>query len=149
MSFLESVRTCLKKYATISGRASRAEFWWFQVFISLIPMLIISITLVFMAYAYYMQLQGEKASEILGFAFFASMMALAAIAQISYLAFLVPNICVLIRRFHDTGHSGYEILYGLIPMVGVIYCLVLCCLPSDEGTNQYGPNPCVMLEDKE
>jgi len=29
MSIQESVTTCLKKYATFSGRASRSEFWWF------------------------------------------------------------------------------------------------------------------------
>lgn len=32
MTFFESVTTCLKKYGTFNGRASRAEFWWFQLF---------------------------------------------------------------------------------------------------------------------
>lgn len=31
MTFLDSVNTCLKKTLTISGRASRSEFWWFQL----------------------------------------------------------------------------------------------------------------------
>ena len=32
MGFHESVRTVLwKKYATFSGRASRSEYWWFQL----------------------------------------------------------------------------------------------------------------------
>ncbi len=30
--FLNAVKTCLRKYATFSGRASRAEFWWFFLF---------------------------------------------------------------------------------------------------------------------
>ena len=34
MKFSQAVKTCFKKkYFTISGRASRSEFWWFQVFI--------------------------------------------------------------------------------------------------------------------
>jgi uncharacterized membrane protein YhaH (DUF805 family) len=32
MGFIEAVKTCLQKYATFSGRASRAEFWWFVLF---------------------------------------------------------------------------------------------------------------------
>lgn len=31
MTFLDSFKTCLKKTLTISGRASRSEFWWFQL----------------------------------------------------------------------------------------------------------------------
>lgn len=32
MTFFESVRTCLRKYARFSGRASRAEYWWWVLF---------------------------------------------------------------------------------------------------------------------
>jgi len=35
MSFFESIRTCLVKYADFNGRASRSEFWWFALFILL------------------------------------------------------------------------------------------------------------------
>jgi uncharacterized membrane protein YhaH (DUF805 family) len=35
MSFVESVRTCLKKYATFSGGATRPEYWWFVLFSAL------------------------------------------------------------------------------------------------------------------
>lgn len=29
MTFQEAIKVCLNKYADFSGRASRAEFWWF------------------------------------------------------------------------------------------------------------------------
>ena len=32
MTFSTSVVTCFRKYVTFSGRASRSEFWWFQLF---------------------------------------------------------------------------------------------------------------------
>jgi uncharacterized membrane protein YhaH (DUF805 family) len=32
MSFRASVKTCFNKYAVFQGRASRSEFWWFQLF---------------------------------------------------------------------------------------------------------------------
>ena len=36
MTFAESILVCLKKYAEFRGRASRPEFWWFFLFISLV-----------------------------------------------------------------------------------------------------------------
>lgn len=32
MNFQTSITTCLSKYATFSGRASRSEYWWFILF---------------------------------------------------------------------------------------------------------------------
>ena len=146
MSFTESVRTCFKKYATLSGRASRAEFWWFQLFNYLISILLFVVSAVFMIYALVHQLHGTEPQKGAMIAFGATTVILMLIAQMVSLALLVPNICVLVRRFHDTGHSGYEIFYGLIPLVGVVYCLVLCFLPSEEGDNKYGPNPYEPIE---
>ena len=34
MTFGESVSTCLKKYFVFKGRASRSEYWWFQLIVS-------------------------------------------------------------------------------------------------------------------
>ena len=36
MTFNESILICLKKYADFTGRASRSEFWWFTLFITLV-----------------------------------------------------------------------------------------------------------------
>lgn len=36
MAFQESILVCLKKYAEFNGRASRSEFWWFTVFLTLV-----------------------------------------------------------------------------------------------------------------
>jgi uncharacterized membrane protein YhaH (DUF805 family) len=33
MTFTESISTCLRKYATFEGTASRSEFWWFWLFL--------------------------------------------------------------------------------------------------------------------
>ncbi len=36
MPFFESIRVCLVKYAEFTGRASRSEFWWFMLFVTLV-----------------------------------------------------------------------------------------------------------------
>jgi uncharacterized membrane protein YhaH (DUF805 family) len=33
MTFVESIKTCLAKYADFNGRASLSEFWWFVLFV--------------------------------------------------------------------------------------------------------------------
>ena len=35
ITFFESIRVCLTKYADFNGRASRPEFWWFTLFVLL------------------------------------------------------------------------------------------------------------------
>lgn len=35
ITFYESIRKCLTKYAEFNGRASRSEFWWFALFVVL------------------------------------------------------------------------------------------------------------------
>lgn len=35
MGFLQAVKTCLGKFFTLQGRASRAEYWWFFLFVIL------------------------------------------------------------------------------------------------------------------
>ena len=36
LTFYESIRLCLAKYAEFNGRASRSEFWWFTLFVTLV-----------------------------------------------------------------------------------------------------------------
>jgi uncharacterized membrane protein YhaH (DUF805 family) len=36
MTFQESVKVCLTKYADFTGRATRSEYWWFVLFIVLV-----------------------------------------------------------------------------------------------------------------
>ncbi len=50
------------------------------------------------------------------------------------LAVFIPNIAVSIRRMHDIGKSGWFIL---IPF----YNIYLFTIDSEQGTNEYGPNP--------
>lgn len=50
-------------------------------------------------------------------------------------------MAVSIRRLHDTGRSGWNILLGFIPIIGPILLLIYYVDDSDPGSNAYGPNP--------
>ena len=57
------------------------------------------------------------------------------------LGILLPTLAVAARRLHDTDKSGWWQLLWFIPIVGWIVLLVFLVRDSDEGDNQYGPNP--------
>lgn len=114
----------LKKYGDFSGRARRSEYWSF-ILISSVIYLVLLITDIFV-------LAGNN-SYGLGF--------LGILAVIYYLAALLPALAVLVRRLHDTGHSGWWWFIGIVPIVGEIVLLVFLVTDSQPGANQYGPNP--------
>lgn len=111
MSFIEAVKACFSKYATFTGRARRSEFWYFNLFYSLIYFLLF----------------------ITGIGIF--------ILPIVGLAFILPLLSVGVRRLHDIGKSGWWILINLIPIIGWIIFLVWCCTDSQQGGNNWGANP--------
>jgi uncharacterized membrane protein YhaH (DUF805 family) len=110
--FLEA----LKKYAVFSGRARRKEYWMYTLFITIIYIVLAVIS---------------SASKSAGIA----------LLVIFYLAILLPSVAVGVRRLHDTGRSGWWLLFGIVPLVGGITLLVFTCLDSQPGPNKYGPNP--------
>ena len=52
----------------------------------------------------------------------------------------IPVLSVTCRRLHDTNRSGWFLLLYFIPLIGLIWLLVLCCLEGTEGENRYGPD---------
>lgn len=141
MGFGEAVRTVLKdKYATFSGRASRSEFWWFQLFYVLCCLAFG--VLLFLAGA--MQMPAESAQG--GFPL--PVIAVFIIAGILGLAALVPMIALQVRRLHDRNMSGWWYLgvfvAGFIPFLNFaasIALVVIDVLKGTDGPNKYGPDP--------
>ena len=105
----------LKKYAVFSGRARRAEYWYFVLFNMIIGIVLGIID------------GGIGSGSIL--------------SGIYPLAVLIPSIAVSVRRLHDTNHSGWWLLINLLPLIGTIILVVFLVRDSQPGKNQYGPNP--------
>ena len=108
----------LKKYAVFSGRARRKEYWYFSLFNMLIG---IALALVDVSFN----------QEVGGGLLYA----------IYSLAVLIPGLAVCVRRLHDTGRSGWWLLIGFVPLIGIIVLIVFTAQDSHLGENQYGPNP--------
>jgi uncharacterized membrane protein YhaH (DUF805 family) len=114
MGFGEAVSVCFKKSFVWEGRASRAEFWWFE----LAQLLIIIVALII--------------DQIIG---------TGVLYIIAAIVFILPSIAVLIRRLHDTDRTGWWYWIQLLPLIGLIVILVFTLSGSNEGDNKYGPNP--------
>ena len=125
ISFIDSITTCLsEKYFTLSGRASRAEYWWFALASWLVLMLLCVMMGVFAALY---KSEGGMLYLLLLF-----------LPVLGILALVIPSVTVCVRRLHDTGRSGWWYMINFLPYVGGIVLLVLMCLPSDPDENEYG-----------
>ena len=57
------------------------------------------------------------------------------------LGVLLPSLGVAVRRLHDTDRSGWWLLIGLIPLIGLIVLIVFFVMDSQPGQNRFGANP--------
>jgi uncharacterized membrane protein YhaH (DUF805 family) len=105
----------LKKYAVFTGRAGRREYWYFALVNFVVSVLLGLIFSIF----------SDTLGDIIGLVY--------------GLAVLVPSLAVSVRRLHDSGKSGWMLLVGLIPIVGVVWLIVLHVRKGNEGINKYGP----------
>jgi uncharacterized membrane protein YhaH (DUF805 family) len=116
MGFMDAVKTCLNKYASIEGRASRSEYWWFYLFtmiVGLVPYFLGAIA-------------GSSILIIIG--------------GIIILGLMLPGICAGIRRLHDHDKSGWWMLIALVPIVSLVL-LYWFVIRGTVGPNQFGPDP--------
>lgn len=54
------------------------------------------------------------------------------------LALFLPSLAVMVRRFHDTGRSGWYALITFIPLVGTILMIVFLVEESSPAANTWG-----------
>ena len=113
------------KFATFSGRARRAEFWYFYLFLFVIHAVLSIVAHGALtspgdmdAYRGVMGLEG-----LIG------------------LVLLLPMIAVAVRRLHDTDRSGWWWWIQIVPLIGVILLIVFAAERGTPGDNRYGPPP--------
>ena len=125
-----------KHYADFSGRARRSEYWGTVLFNGLIQAglsIILSIvaTILFSS----IEINGEVTFSPLFFL-------LPDIPIYIYgLVWLLPGLAVAVRRLHDIGKSGWNLLWILLPIVGAIMLIYWYCQDSQPEENKWGANP--------
>ena len=110
MTFTKSIENCFNKFANFEGRASKSEFWWFQLFYVIV--LVVATLL----------------DSLLGYRdlFY----------WIGYIICLLPGLAVGSRRLHDTNRTGWwQLLY--LTFIGVIV-LIVWWVADGGKKNKYG-----------
>jgi uncharacterized membrane protein YhaH (DUF805 family) len=114
MSFTDAVKTCFSKYVDFKGRASRAEYWWFALFVGLV---------------YVVGLVLTSIDDTVG----------GLVLLVGILGVILPQLAAAVRRLHDTGRSGAWYLIAFVPYVGSIVLIVLLAQKGQADANIYGP----------
>lgn len=137
MSFQDSIRICFKKWFTWNGRASRSEYNWFIIPLTIFTEIVIRIPV------------PSQSKILLAFYFLIFTLLL-----LLLLIVLIPATMVWIRRAHDIGFSGWYLLLGIF--ISIIcsllssylyyifiipFYLMFYILPGQKVMNKYGPVP--------
>jgi uncharacterized membrane protein YhaH (DUF805 family) len=160
VGFGEAILRGFRNYATFSGRATRAENWWWVLFTVLAGIMLAVVD----AVTGTMGMFGD--SGVLG--------------QLFELAVLVPSLALGVRRLHDINRTGWWLLLvfgffsiaaigggillvsfflldnfliltvlgfamviggGILGLIGIIVLIVWAIKQGDKGPNKYGPDP--------
>lgn len=105
-------KQAISNYFKIEGRATRSEYWYFQLGNFIASLLLTLVDMILFNDLVFTSLYS--------------------------LFILIPSFTVSIRRLHDIDKSGWNLLFSLIPIIGVFIILYFMILPSNEHDNKYG-----------
>ncbi|HHL42479.1 MAG TPA: DUF805 domain-containing protein, partial [Hellea balneolensis] len=121
MGFWEAIQTCFRKYVDFSGRASRSEFWYFQLFVVIMRIGLGTLDGVLFQTADKVLQRGSGFFE--GFAVGYHNTTDGILTGLFNFAVFLPSLAVMARRLHDTGRSGWwqGMPYALVVIFLFIY----------------------------
>jgi uncharacterized membrane protein YhaH (DUF805 family) len=109
MTFLEANQSFFRNYATLKGRASRSEFWYAVLGVTLASLVAVII------------------DAIIG---------LKVVNWLLSLALFIPYITVQVRRLHDTDRSGWWLLAAyIVPTIIIVVGLIIFSAYVPRGTD--------------
>jgi uncharacterized membrane protein YhaH (DUF805 family) len=113
-SFPNAIASGFQRYFDFRGRSTRAEYWWWTLFILGVGLIVNVIPLV-----------GE-------------------FAVIFQLLTLIPSLALAARRLHDINMSGWWLLILLgffLFFIPIIILMLLFIKHGHYGPNRHGPDP--------
>lgn len=120
MPFPEAIKSCLRQYVGFSGRATRAEYWWW-----VLGTVVVSILL-----------------SILDGIIFGFEDGVQIISGLFWLATLLPSLAVTARRLHDIGRTGWWQLVwlavGILGALPLVVMLVIALVSGLSGDFNWG-----------
>jgi len=125
-----------KHYADFSGRARRSEYWGTVLF-NVIAQVVLSVVLVAVLVIWFSSTEMNADVSVVRL----SLIMIKAVRSLYNLIWLLPGLAVSVRRLHDIGKSGLNVLWVFLPIIGWIMLLYWFCQDSELGENKWGANP--------
>jgi uncharacterized membrane protein YhaH (DUF805 family) len=115
MSLYSSFKHCVfESYSDFEGKSNRAEYWNFWLI-------------------YMFLFWGIPVISFITYdAFGQQLYSLLYLWIVSILSLACPFLAVSVRRLHDTGLSGWHVIWCLMPYVGIIFTVVLMTRKSEK-----------------
>ncbi|HEX6376262.1 MAG TPA: DUF805 domain-containing protein [Allosphingosinicella sp.] len=108
-----------------SGRATRREYWLFQVQLVAAYIALMFLTGMLIELFHSIVINGAMA-----------------VVLVLFMAFiLVASMSAGVRRVHDHDKTGWLFLLSFIPLAGWIFFLIMTLTPGTAGENSYGYDP--------
>jgi uncharacterized membrane protein YhaH (DUF805 family) len=105
-------KVIFNNYFNFNGRARRKEYWWSYLgFTAIIIAAMIIDGIVDSGEMFY---------------------------WLAALALCLPSLGVTVRRLHDIGRSGWNLLWGIIPIIGIILLIIWLAKDTVAATNRWG-----------
>ena len=117
MNFIEAIRSGFTNYTNFKDRASRSEYWFWVLFITIAGICTLIVD-----------------------AFIVGDLDLAPINLIFNIIVILPGTAVSVRRLHDVNRSGWW-LFIILTVIGIILLLYWAIKAGDKEANKFGSNP--------
>ena len=131
ISLAPAVGRAFRKYAVFSGRASRSEYWWWVLGVSVVEIVLGGLALGI----------GLATSSDRGKTPGAGAWPFLILLVVFGLAVIVPSIALSVRRLHDSGNSGWLYLLSLIPYLGTIVVIIFGVLGTSPAGLKFESDP--------
>lgn len=123
MNPLEHIAHACRHSLDFTGRAARAEYWWFTLLWAVIASAAAAVDILL--------LHADLAADPLNGRALPAAMAL----------ILIPHLSLSVRRLHDQNMRGWWWLLTLLPWVGLPLHLSWMTRIGTQGQNRFGPDP--------
>lgn len=138
-TFWLHVKTCIAKYISFSGNATRSEFWSWALFVAVVSGGLMG------AAAMLVMIRNSAGPDTasnplnwLSMVFFPILILLG----LFLLFCLLPTLAVTVRRLRDAGYKPWIIIFPLLLLIGCIHPALVVALSGMDNTPPEIPLPC-------
>ncbi|GEK79988.1 DUF805 domain-containing protein [Agrococcus baldri] len=141
-SFGLAVKRFFQGYVAFSGRASRSEFWWAYLFLSLVTLVPVALMMLAMFGMFAGMIAAAAAADEAALlaavtAGTGGVMLLSGLVLVVALPLLLPTYAVMWRRLQDGGFHG---AWALLSLAGLaIVPTIMCILPARPEGIRFDP----------